>query len=148
MFKSRGHKGVTLVELVILVAILLVLAIIVVPSYTQYDHREKLANMLVQLSTLQQVVSQSYHAKRNNFKAANCGLSEQELSNPHFYIHCQGDDRSFEIMASNLASVGLGKKGEYEFSVNQIGEQQTHRYAGNTLTPPLPCWVLSPENCI
>lgn len=135
MRRSETHfsHGMTLIELVIVVAIVGILLSLAVPSYRNYTirvHRTEAIRMLIQASFCQERI----HARRGRYDTGQCQtVSEQK----HYQLSYRNPDtvgQSYEAIATPAGSQRADPCGR--LSLNQSGEKGT----SSTHISAMKCW--------
>ncbi|WP_137937535.1 prepilin-type N-terminal cleavage/methylation domain-containing protein [Chitinivorax sp. B] len=135
-FRNRGF---TLIELMIAVAIIAILSAIAIPSYTDYVRRGKIVEAHSLLADYRVKMEVYYQDNRSYANAGACGNGAK--TGKSFSIACVtgNNGQTFTATASNLANVGLGAVGTYQFTVNEQNDQRTTAFEGATV--PATCWL-------
>lgn len=124
-------SGFTLIELLITVAIISILATIAVPAYQQYILRSKLSDATAALGAARLQV-ESYFVDNRNYGVSTQPCAVTPASTPYFTLSCLvgANSQTYILRASNLAGVGLGPLGNYEYTIDQANQQSTPKFAG------------------
>lgn len=141
--------GFTLIELMIAVVIVAILAAIVVPAYTGYVVRGKLAEATAALSDLQ-VKMEQYLADNRNYgtTAGACPAAVVMPTLQTFTFSCAwgntNSNASYRITAKNNAGQGLGSAADYWYSLSKslsdaAASRTTTMFAGANVSAS--CWV-------
>lgn len=124
-------KGFTLIELMVAVAVIGILAAIVMPAYSQYVVRGKLSEVGAALSDAR-LRQEQYFADNRNYGAANGACGAVIANGQYFSINCAvgASNQLYIISATSIAGKGLGAAGDYIYTIDQAGTQQTTKFAG------------------
>ena len=148
--QSRIHAGFTLIEVLIVVAIIGILAAIAVPNYSRYVQRGKLTEATAGLADFRTKLEQDY---LDNRTYGGVGVDCKKTYPPakHFTFACKVDGASeskFIATATNIAGVGLGSAGDFEYTINESNAKGTTKAYGVTPTVGVGCWALvKGESC-
>lgn len=145
----KPATGFTLIELMIAVVIVAILAAIVVPAYSSYVVRGKLADATSALAELNGRMEQ-YLADNRNYgtTAAACPGAVVMPTSPTFSFGCTWGDTSastsYRITATDNAGQGLGAADDYRYTLAKnvsaaMPTRTTVKFAGSTVNRP--CWV-------
>lgn len=133
------QRGVTLIELMIVVALIGVLAGIAVPAYNDYVIRGKLVDATAQLADARVKIEQFFQDNRTYDGCPNPPESK------YFTFVCNDPAptaTTYTLTATNKANQGLGVAGDYTFTINQANAKATTKFAGSALSPAAPCWLM------
>lgn len=139
------HKGFTLIELMIVVAVIALLAAISVPAYRDYVTRSKIIEATSALSGLRVSMEQYYQDNRTYLNAGNCGIGATPAANTkYFNITCGGAlPHPSAPTASTyiIAATGIGDMNGFVYTIDQSNAKQTTAApAGWGLNSPT-CWI-------
>ncbi|OIR04949.1 fimbrial protein precursor [mine drainage metagenome] len=126
---DSNHKGFTLIELMVVVAIIGILASIAMPSYTNYVKKGKAAEATTDLATGRVKMEQFFQDNRT-YVGGPCPVAGK-----YFTYACTSDATTFTIKATNSTSDMSG----FAFSIDQ-SNAKTSTYDGTTGTG---CWLTS-----
>jgi type IV pilus assembly protein PilE len=136
------HRGFTLIELMITVAVIALLAAIGYPSYTEYVQRGKIAEATGELGTMRVRLEQFYQDNRpNNYgsTAAACGVPAPTSAS--FSYSCNwgagGTNQGFLVTATGNAAAGMSG---FTFTIDHSNAQRTTAYPGASGLPAA-CWL-------
>jgi len=146
-YPQRFNTGFTLIELLITLAILSLLAAVAYPSYSNYTRRSHISEGLTQLNDLRLQQEQYYQENRTYLKE---GTTDQcavvPKTNKYFSFTCSTvSNNSFTWIASNKSGGLLGASDQYQYSIDDNGNQKTLAYEGDTLD--LSCWKVGSHAC-
>lgn len=135
---TQNHKGFTLVELMIVVAIIGILATIAFPNYTQYVRRGKATEATANLSNLKNRMEQYYQDNRTYADTggltAPCAPTSGAKS---FTYDCEVQNATnFTLRATGVAAEGMTN---FEFKVSEDGSK-TSKFDS---TASVNCWLTS-----
>lgn len=141
--------GFTLIELMIAVVIVAILAAIVVPAYSNYVVRGKLADATSALAELNGRMEQHLADNRNyGTTAAACPGAVVMPTSPTFSFGCTwgntNSNTSYRITAQNRAGQGLGAVADYSYSLaktvsSAAPSRTTVNFAGANVNAS--CWI-------
>lgn len=92
---SKGHKGFTLVELMVVLAILVILAVVALPTYRQYVSKGRRADAYAALATVQQA--------QERWRANKPGYAE---SLADLNVPANADAKHYDIAIQNASATG------------------------------------------
>jgi type IV pilus assembly protein PilE len=129
------HKGFTLIELMIVVAIIGILASIVVPSYTEYVMRGKAAEATATLADLKSRMEQCFQDRKDYTHASCAALCATPAGSRFFTYSCTpaSTDSTYTLAAAAVAGQGVDG---FSFTIDQDGAK-TSNFNGNTGN----CWL-------
>lgn len=132
--QGRVLKGFTLIELMITVAVIAILTTIAIPAYTNYVTSGKLTEAYVMLGDFRLKMEQYKQDNRSYVDPLNvnaCGVTPPTVGK-YFDLNCAiaASGVQFVATASNKVGVNLGNAGDYSYSIDQAGTQNTIKYAG------------------
>jgi len=133
--KSVPYKstGFTLIELLIAIAIIGILAATVVPLYSDYVQRGKIAGALATLGSLSTRMEKNYLDFRKYDLDGDCAIAIPDSDNFTFSCATAGQDFTWTATSKN---------GDYEYSVNQTASKETRVFAGKSMSA-VDCWMIS-----
>ncbi len=121
------HRGFTLVELLVAVAIVSILASIAVPAYTNYVVRGKLIEGPTNLADMRVRAEQWYQDNRT-YATFPCAAP---TGAHHFSYSCPTlTATTYTIRAASASGQGLGGAGAYTYTVDQANNQRTTSFDG------------------
>ena len=141
--QRRRHRGFTLIELMITVAIVGILAKVALPSYLDYTKRGKLTEAFNNLSSCSMALSQFYQDNRTFVGATLTGSNNQ----------CQATSSNFGYALSNLTTTGYtltatgsGAVSGFVYTLDNTGTRATTG-APSGWTTSTSCWTSSRSGC-
>lgn len=139
--KVIAHRGFTLIELMIAVAIVAILATVAFPAYTDYLRRGQIPEAFTNLSEHRIKMEQFYQDNRKYGTGSTCGVAAP--SGKYFTYSCELKDsgQAFELKAAGSA----GRAAGYDYTVNAAGQKFTKKFAGSTVN--LTCWAVKSSDC-
>lgn len=146
--RARGSAlGLTLIEVMIVVAVVAALAMVAYPSYDAYMVRSKLVEATTGLSDYRVRLEQYWQDNRNYGTASSalCGTSATVPALPtskHFTFSCAvpANNQQYTATATSKAGAGLGSSaGAYAYTINQNNVRTTTAFPGATV--PASCWL-------
>ena len=127
-------QGFTLIELLVTVTVLCILAIVATPAYNRYVLRGKLAESFAMLGDYRLKLEQFNQDNRNYADAAGtaCGIAPPGTGK-YFDFSCavSASGTRYTASASSKANAGMGNAGDYSYTINQDGLQNTVMFAGS-----------------
>jgi type IV pilus assembly protein PilE len=137
MHSKPSHRGFTLIEVMIVVAIVGILAAVALPAYNRYIQRTRVPPALDALSALQVRMEQRY--QDNNATGYTCPPSLGTANN--FVIGCAITNGNQGFL---LSATGNGPVAGYTFTLNHQGARATtaHPYGANAS-----CWTTKGTAC-
>lgn len=145
MNHQHQHKGFTLIEIMIVVAIIGILAAIAIPAYGNYVKRAKITEAIAALSDMR--VKMEQHFQDNRTYVGACGTTGVAA------IPAESKSFTFACPAANLTATGYlvnasGKTaanmGGFEYSINQANVRATTITGVSGWNSNAACWVLGP----
>jgi prepilin-type N-terminal cleavage/methylation domain-containing protein len=125
---QRLHRGFTLIEVMIVVAIIAILATIALPSYRDYILRGQIVDATTALSTFRGRMEQYFQDNRTYLPAGAftppCRLPVGERTVGSFVVSCEGDP-NLTATGYTLSAVGSGSTNGFTFTINQQGTRGT-----------------------
>lgn len=134
------HRGFTLIEVMIVVAIVAILATVAFPAYTDYLRRGQIPEAFTNLSNFQ-VKMEQYFQDNRKYGAAGCGVPNPTGKYFTFTCAVSNNGQGFEAKASGSAGRAKG----YDYTVNQGGQKFTTKFANATVS--LNCWAVKSGDC-
>ena len=142
--QRRRHRGFTLIELMITVAIVGILAKVAIPAYMDYTKRGKLTEAFNNLSTCSMSLGQYYQDNRTYVGASLGGGTTSQ---------CQTSSTNFGYALSNqtatgytLTATGNGAASGFVFTLDNTGSRATTG-APSGWTTSTTCWTSSRSGC-
>jgi len=137
--QGRQHRGFTLIELMVTVAVVSILAAVALPSYTQYVQRGRVPAALDGLSSYATRMEQRYQDTGNYANGTACAVAVPTVSN--FTITCELGNSGQGYTAT---AAGSGNMAAYTYTINQAGTRATTAHPkGANLT----CWTTRGTTC-
>lgn len=132
--QARSHRGFTLIELMIAVAIVAILVSLALPAYRDYVLRGQLSDARNQLSSWAARMEQFYQDNRNyGTSGGACGVTVPNTSN--FTLTCTNTGQAFVLTAT-----GTGGTAGFSYTINQTSARSSTvsaAWGGTTQA----CWV-------
>lgn len=143
-----SHKGFTLIEILIVVAILGLLATLAYPSYAEYLVRGRVMEGTSTLADMRVRLEQYYQDNRN-YGVGVCGSPDNGTTkridvdgtvNKYFSYACVlgAGGQSYTITASSRASTSGGADGDWAYTINNLNQRTTTKFKGTASTAT--CW--------
>jgi type IV pilus assembly protein PilE len=136
----KGKRGVTLIEVMVVVAIVGMLAAIAIPAYNDYITRSRRSDAFTALETVR-AAQEMYRAERGFYAGAITSLSgcSATMAGDNYGISVTRTDNTHYTA---LAAATVGEKqanDKYpQFRVNQDGTQEYYDTSWHTETDPYP----------
>jgi type IV pilus assembly protein PilE len=138
------HRGFSLIELMVTLAILAILASIALPSYSEYITRSRLIDAHTRLGDLRIQMEKYFQDNRTYLAGAACGVTAGQLASYNgdpgrsFDFSCPGPTAAtYTLVATGRAAKGMTG---FTFSVDQAGNKASSGPAGWTAAPN--CWLV------
>ena len=136
---NTRHRGFTLIEIMVTVAILAILASIAVPSYTEYILRGRIPEATGALAESRVKMEQWFQDHRSYHRAPNdntCG-PQLPVGLKNFDIACVAPDRNTYTLTAT-GKVG-GSMANFAFTIDQAGNRKTPHTKWSSTS--VDCWV-------
>ncbi len=131
--RSLRHRGFTLIEVMITVAIVVILAAVAVPQYTAYITRGRIPDATSALAVKQVQLEQFFLDNRTYAGAKTCDTDN--TTSKYFTFSCSVANAT----AFTLNATGKGAMSGFSYSVNQAGAKSSSGPTGWTGSNT--CWV-------
>ncbi len=158
------HRGVTLIELMIVVAVIAILGTVAYPSYMSYVQRGYIGGATSQLSQLAYLLEQYFQDNKTySSQTASCGSATGSVyvtagssypSATNFTFSCTnsvtaGGGVSTGSDKFTISAQGTGPMSQYGFSIDSLGNRYTTAFPGYPTAGTLPraCWMLKAGDC-
>ena len=149
---SKGQRGFTIIELMIVATIVGILAAIAIPAYQDHVTRSKWADNLVGLSSLKSSIAECLYFSAGN--SANCvtpaqlNLSGTTLPTPRYgsivVLTAGGVPGNNAV---NIRFTGTAEVGSYIYSATSTRDaSQTNLYYTKTAADTIPAKILKSNN--
>lgn len=137
MSSTPRHRGFTLAELLVVLAIALVSMSVAFPGLAAHVQRSRTTPALMELSVFRIKMDKSYQRDARYGTNGRCAVVAEPLD--HFSMQCtlNNDGKGFTVDA-----IGKGAMAGYHYRTDEVGRQQTLAHPHATAAQ-LPCW--SPE---
>lgn len=141
----KKHKGFSLIELMITVAVVGILASVALPSYQNYVRQGKIQEATTGLAELRIKLEQFFQDNRTyaGYVDADCklGSGTSAVVSKYFSYACTSDATTFTITATGVAAQGMNG---YIYKINQNNAKASTLPGKAEVT----CWVAKPgESC-
>jgi type IV pilus assembly protein PilE len=139
------HRGFTLIELMITVAIVAILARVAIPSYLEYVKRGKMTEAFNTLSSFSLTMNQWYQDNRTYVGACTAGTMAATPTGQNFVFDCP----TLTATGYTIRATGQGSLNNYVYTLDQTGFRASTAPSGSgwpnspVTTPPTSCWISS-----
>lgn len=136
------HRGFTMIEVMIGIAIVAILAAISAPSYSDYVRRARLSSAFETLGSYRMRMEQSYQDNNNYGTGSNCQLTAAAATS-YFQYTCALTNSGQGYTAT---ATGIGLMAGYTYTTDASGANATTAFPrGSGL--PAPCWWTRASDC-
>ncbi|GAB3495588.1 type IV pilin protein [Curvibacter fontanus] len=135
---ARRHKGFTLIEVLIVVAIIGILAAVALPSYNDYVTRGKIPDATSNLAVMRVRLEQFYQDNKTYVNAPDC--NNNTTASKYFAFACTtpGSANGYVLQAT-----GVGTMAGFAYNIDQSNNRTTVSVpAGWALPSPNTCWTV------
>ena len=137
---ASSHRGFTLIELMIAVAIVAILCAIALPAYNDYVLRSKLTNAQNGLSNFY-VQMEQYFQDNRSYGTGACGVAAPTgAAAKYFTFTCALSAGTSGYTATAVGASDKGTQG-FQFSVDQANNRATRSVPSGWTLPAQACWV-------
>jgi type IV pilus assembly protein PilE len=141
-----NHRGFTLLELMIVVAIVATLATIALPSYSAYVTRSRILDAVTRLSDARSKLEDYYLDERAYVDASGrCGVLPASSAADSFVVPCEATATTYTVTATGIAAKGMTS---FVYAIDQAGAKST------VSVPPgwsrsVGCWTIRQDgSCV
>lgn len=141
-----NHRGFTLLELMIVVAIVATLATIALPSYSAYVTRSRILDAVTRLSDARSKLEDYFLDERAYVDASGrCGVLPASSAADSFVVQCEATATTYTVTATGIAAKGMTS---FVYAIDQAGAKST------VSVPPgwsrsVGCWTIRQDgSCV
>ncbi len=135
----RTHRGFTLIELMIAIAIVAILTSIALPSYRAYVQRSRTPVALDALQAYATRMEQRYQDVGNYGTSSACGVATSNVAN--FTLSCTLTNSGQGFTAT---ATGSSTMSGYTYTINEAGTRATTAHPKGTNST---CWTTRGTTC-
>ena len=141
MFAKKDHRGFTLIELMIVVAIVAILSAVALPAYSDYVKRGRITEAVAALADMRVKMEQFFQDNRTYAGACTAGTLAPAPADTSFFTYACG---SLTGTTYKVTATGTGSMAGFTYSIDQSNTRKTEALpdgwsgAGADST----CWVL------
>ena len=137
------HKGFTLIEIMIVVAIIGILMAIAIPAYGNYVKRAKITEAVGALSEMRVKMEQYFQDNRTYVDACGgTGVASLPAASKSFTFACSGlTATGYVVTATGITSANMGG---FSYTINQANVRATTITSVSGWNSNATCWVLGP----
>lgn len=137
--QQSSHRGFTLIELMIAVAVVAILAAVALPSYSEYIKRSRVPVGLDAMSAYA-IRMEQYYQDNAGYGSAACALA----------VPSGVDNFSFSCVLTGttqytLSATGSGRLSGYGYSIDHAGTRKTVAHPKGA--PSANCWSIKGATC-
>lgn len=142
--RRAAHRGFTLLELMIVVAIIGVLAAVAIPAYQDYVRRSALPEGTSAMATARIKLEQYYQDNRK-YGVTTCGGSDMSfpIAAGKFKVECAlgTDAQTYTLTATGETAPAIG----HVYTLSDKDEQKTTKFKGTSVDKA--CWLMKGDEC-
>jgi len=137
------HKGLTLIELLIVVAVIAVIATIAIPSYSNYVRKAKFQEVALNLMNLN-LQEKMYWTDNRSYGQTDCAVGALPAPTKNFSYICNINNSQQGYL---ITAKGQGSLLNYNFTIDQAGNKVTIDFPGVSGLP-VACWLYAQGSCM
>jgi type IV pilus assembly protein PilE len=132
----QRHRGFTLIEALVTIAIVGILASLALPAYQDYIIRGKLPEATGALAARHGKLQTYFDNKKKYSTAPEC--ADDTTSSQYFNFTCDADDDAYTF---TITATGKGSMSGFEFTINQANAKTTPHTGASWSGAGANCWV-------
>ena len=119
----KSQKGVTLIELMVVVAVIAILAKVMLPMYATYVIRGKIPDATSNLASKRTQMEQFYQDNRTYVGGGGC--TADTTTSKYFTFNCTGTGGAPTATTYIIQAVGTGTMAGFTYTIDQGNNKQT-----------------------
>lgn len=138
----NNSKGMSLVELLLVIVVAAIIAVIAVPAYARYTLDAKLQEAFTNLIVLQ-TKENLYWTDAHNYGPSDCAIGALPGNTKYFSYICNINNSQQGYL---ITAKGQGDLLNYNFTIDQTGQKVTIDFPGVSGLP-VSCWLHASGSC-
>ncbi|HEY3432410.1 MAG TPA: type IV pilin protein [Rhodocyclaceae bacterium] len=140
------HKGFSLIELMVVVAIIGILSMIAIPQYTSYITRSRITEAVSALSSMRVRMEQYFQDNRTYVGACQTGtLAPLPTNSAYFQYACPAANLTATTYTATATGIGAMNGFVYTIDQNNVRATTSVPIANGWQGAPQNCWILKPD---